>query len=388
MVVQFYTGLMEHACFLSLWKNKQPRYKQMTSLQGMSSVYLNKKIVNREAIQQMNNWGREGKTFFFLIDFQMQNPVLLLLEDLAQEDVHYRMSGSDLKSNDSTEQVVQSINDGRRKEMVCEISDSTSKVIHLSHQGYSKNSYTRQFERVVSEIKAGNSFLVNLTCETPVTVNADLKELYHRVKAKYKLLYKNRFLVFSPETFVQIRDGIISSCPMKGTIDANLPNAGETLLHNPKEKAEHSTIVDLIRNDLSMVASEVQVKRFRYIDEVLTDRGKLLQTSSEITGVLAEDYASYIGDILFALLPAGSITGAPKKKTVEIIEATETYERGYYTGVFGIFDGRNLDSAVLIRFLEQTGQGLVYKSGGGITAFSNLEDEYEEMLKKIYVPLH
>jgi para-aminobenzoate synthetase component 1 len=113
-----------------------------------------------------------------------------------------------------------------------------------------------------------------------------------------------------------------------------------------------------------------------------------LQASSEITGQLPEDYPSQIGDILFALLPAGSVTGAPKKRTVEIIRETEAYERGYYTGIFGIFDGRNLDSAVLIRFLENTPTGVVYKSGGGITSQSDLMQEFDEMIQKIYVPLH
>jgi len=114
----------------------------------------------------------------------------------------------------------------------------------------------------------------------------------------------------------------------------------------------------------------------------------LLQVSSEIKGNLPDDYNAHIGEILFRLLPAGSVTGAPKNKTVEIICKTETYERGYYTGVFGVFDGKNMDSAVMIRFIEKTADGYVYKSGGGITAFSNLKDEYNEMLKKIYVPVN
>jgi len=92
--------------------------------------------------------------------------------------------------------------------------------------------------------------------------------VYTVVHAKYKLLFKNQFLVFSPETFVQIQDGVISSCPMKGTLDASIPNALQLLTDNPKEKAEHSTIVDLIRNDLSIVATDVRVRRFRYIEEI------------------------------------------------------------------------------------------------------------------------
>jgi para-aminobenzoate synthetase component I len=87
-------------------------------------------------------------------------------------------------------------------------------------------------------------------------------------------------------------------------------------------------------------------------------------------------------------LPAGSICGAPKKKTIDLIQSAENHERGYYTGVFGCFDGENLHSGVMIRFIEKTSDGLVYKSGGGITHLSHPKEEYNEMIKKIYVPIH
>jgi para-aminobenzoate synthetase component I len=316
---------------------------------------------------QMNEWGREGRPFFFLIDFGMTQPMVFPLESLSEQGICCALPNFSTSEN---------------------IESSFCTSFQLISQGYPKDSYQRQFEKAVSEIRAGNSFLMNLTCETSVRLSVNLSELYHRVQAKYKLLFRDCFLVFSPETFVQIHDGMISSYPMKGTIDATFPDAAKILLEDPKEKAEHCTIVDLIRNDLSMVANEVRVERFRYVETLETDRGKLLQVSSEIVGRLPENYVASMGDILFELLPAGSICGAPKQKTVDIILETETYERGYYTGVFGIFDGRDLDSAVLIRFLEQTDHGLVYKSGGGITAFSDLDKEYEEMLQKIYVPVH
>ena len=86
------------------------------------------------------------------------------------------------------------------------------------------------------------------------------------------------------------------------------------------------------------------------------------------------------------LLPAGSISGTPKKRTLEIIKEVEEYERGYFSGVFGYFDGELFDSAVMIRFIENTPDGLVYKSGGGITLESNAESEYQEMQDKIYIP--
>ena len=128
---------------------------------------------------------------------------------------------------------------------------------------------------------------------------------------------------------------------MKGTIDASIPQAEEKIIGDKKEFSEHVTIVDLIRNDLSQVASSVSVTRFRYIDEIRTDAKTLLQVSSEIVGDLDGPYLSNLGDILVKLLPAGSVCGAPKPKTLEIIKSVEDGKRGYYTGVFGVFDGNN-----------------------------------------------
>lgn len=159
-------------------------------------------------------------------------------------------------------------------------------------------------------------------------------------------------------------------------------------MNDGKEAAEHATIVDLIRNDLSIVASHVRVERYRYIDVLQTNRGPILQTSSEICGELPEDYKRQLGDILFSMLPAGSITGAPKKKTMQIIREAEGYERGFYTGITGYFDGDNMDSAVMIRFVEQEADGMYFKSGGGITFKSDARNEYEEMKQKIYVPIY
>ena len=87
------------------------------------------------------------------------------------------------------------------------------------------------------------------------------------------------------------------------------------------------------------------------------------------------------------MLPAGSICGAPKEKTVSIIQEVEQEKRGYYTGIFGFFDGENLDSAVNIRYLEKHQSEIRYRSGGGITSLSNLESEYNELIEKIYVPV-
>lgn len=175
---------------------------------------------------------------------------------------------------------------------------------------------------------------------------------------------------------------------MKGTIDASETNAEEKILSDEKEFAEHITVVDLLRNDIGSVATDVYVKRFRYVEKISGGKKDLLQVSSEITGNLPEEWESSIGTIMTRLLPAGSVTGAPKKKTVEILKSAEYFPRGFYTGVFGYFDGESLDSAVMIRFIEKHGEKHYYRSGGGITIYSRPHDEYMEMIEKIYVPIY
>ena len=251
-----------------------------------------------------------------------------------------------------------------------------------------RKGYQKAFQSVQDQILYGNSFLLNLTQPTHVETNYSLEEIFTRSLAPFKLYLEGKLVIFSPERFIRIRGRSISSNPMKGTMDAAIPGAYRLLASDPKEDAEHNTIVDLIRNDLSMVSGKVRVKRFKYIEKIRTHQGELLQMSSEITGTLPVDYRAGLGDILFRLLPAGSICGAPKKKTMEIILNTEGYARGFYTGVFGHFDGKNLDSAVAIRYLEKQGDQLVFKSGGGITFQSECEKEYDEMQNKVYVPVY
>ena len=243
------------------------------------------------------------------------------------------------------------------------------------------------FDQVVNQINIGNSFLTNLTFETPIETNLNLYQIFKHSSAKYKLLVPDQFVVFSPETFVQIEEDHIYSYPMKGTIDASLPNAERRILEDAKEKAEHVTIVDLIRNDLSQVAKEVEVTKFRYIDQLETNDKKLLQVSSEVRGLLEKNWNQNLGSILTRLLPAGSISGAPKPETIKIIQSAESYQRKFYTGICGRFDGTSLDTGVMIRFIKTEGSGLVFCSGGGITSFSQAEKEYQEMVDKVYLAL-
>jgi para-aminobenzoate synthetase component I len=321
----------------------------------------------QQATQRMNDLGSQNIPFFFMIDYEMKQPVILTLEELNSENIFYKIND---KSNFSFGKSLY------------------EKPLYLEKYPISFSEYQYSFEIVHRGLLRGDSFLTNLTKPTPIKINLSLQEIFQRSSAKYQLYFKDKFVLFSPEIFVQIRDGVISSHPMKGTISADIPDAENVILNNTKEFAEHTTIVDLIRNDISMVAEKVWVEKFRYISRVHTHEGDLLQVSSEICGQLPQNYQQQIGTILSKLLPAGSICGAPKPQTLAIIKEAENYDRGYYTGVFGIFDGKNLDSAVMIRFIEKQADGsLIFKSGGGITASSNAMSEYQEMIDKIYLPI-
>jgi len=330
----------------------------------MQEVFPYKLLDTNQLKNEFNRHYLTGSSFLFIINFKADSGYIIPEHDINPEYIQFDFSN---KSNS--------------------LPLFEKKTEWLTFP-VSKTEFERKFNYVTNQIRLGNSFLTNLTQPTKIQTNLSLFEIYNESKAKYKLWLKNKFTVLSPEIFVKIQDGSISSFPMKGTIDANTDNAAETILNDRKEQAEHATIVDLIRNDLSMIADEVEVKRYRYADRLKTHNGELIQISSEIRGVLKNEFHKNPAEAFFSLLPAGSISGAPKPKTLEIIEHAEEYDRGFYSGICGWFDGKSLDSAVMIRFIEQQEDQLVFKSGGGITSQSDMESEYNELIQKVYVPIY
>ncbi len=380
--------------------------------------------MKQEIIDKINRLASQDETFLFVINYQGDKAFIRQLSDINPEECLFDFEG---RGNFSDEMK-------NNSEKIAEISWQIAPPLY--------EDYERSFDIVKNNIMAGNSYLTNLTCKVPVSCNLSLEDIFNQAKGKYKLLLRrkrnqaedkaqqkeeeaqnkadkkeenieeisNPFVCFSPETFVRIKNGRIYSYPMKGTLDASLPDAEKQLMEDRKEAAEHATIVDLIRNDLSRVAEDVRVDKYRYIDVLHTNKGDILQTSSEISGSLPEDYRQHLGEILDAQFPAGSITGAPKDKTMQIIHEAEGYDRGFYTGIMGIYDQGELNSAVMIRFIEEENspvdfeadgeknfkanegkepkesRELYFKAGGGITSKSDCRREYEEVIQKIYLP--
>ena len=308
---------------------------------------------------KLDSLASAGEPFLFFTDFQASKFHVFNLSELEENDIEF-----------------------------CFDENFSYKKHNLSLQKFplSFETYKEKFDKVIENIKAGNTYLFNLTAPTTLTCKHDFKEIFEAANAPFKLRYKNEFLCFSPERFITITDNTISTYPMKGTIDASTADAEKIILENVKEMAEHVMIVDLLRNDLSIIASDVKVEKFRYTEIINAGEKKLLHVSSKIVATLPEGWRNNLGKILKKLLPAGSISGTPKRKTVELIKKIERYERDYFSGVFGVYDGKTLQSAVMIRFIENQNGTFVYKSGGGITHDSNAEDEYNELLDKIYIP--
>ncbi len=321
---------------------------------------------NHQKFIEMDELSHQKVPFFFIIDFLVDKVEIFKENELSKNSLLI-----DFQSFSNTSK-----------------QEALTKKTEWKSFPESLESFKKGFDHVQKNILLGNSYLTNYTRKTKIETNLSLEEIFFHSQAKYKVLYKDFFVFFSPETFVKIMGDKIFTYPMKGTIDASLENAAEVLKNDKKEKAEHYTVVDLLRNDLSVVADNVKVDKFQHIDLLKTQQKDLFTMSSEISGNLKSEFKGKVGSIMQKLLPAGSILGAPKPKTLEITLEAEGFDRGFYTGVCGWFDGKNLDSCVMIRFIEKEGDQLYFKSGGGITHMSKLEDEYEEMKNKIYVPIH
>ena len=293
--------------------------------------------MKQEIIDKINRLASQDEPFLFVINYQGDKAFIRQLSDINSEECLFDFEG---RGNSSDEMK-------NNSEKIAKISWQIAPPLY--------EDYERSFDIVKNNIMAGNSYLTNLTCKVPVSCNLSLEDIFHRAKGKYKLLLRrkrnqtedkaqqkeeesqnkadkmeeefqnktypkeenieeisNPFVCFSPETFVRIKNGRIYSCPMKGTLDASLPDAEKQLMEDRKEAAEHATIVDLIRNDLSRVAENVGVDKYRYIDVLHTNKGDILQTSSEISGRLPEDYRQHLGEIPRCPAPSRFHHGRPE----------------------------------------------------------------------------
>jgi para-aminobenzoate synthetase len=249
--------------------------------------------------------------------------------------------------------------------------------------------YAAAFAEVQEQLRAGNSYEVNLTHRLAVTGDLDPVTAYLRLRelnpAPYAgfLQHRGRWLLSSsPERYATVdRHRVLETKPIKGTTPRGVtPEEDAALRHqlatDPRFRAENLMIVDLLRNDIGMVA-EVGSVEVPVLMEV-ESYASVHQLVSTVRGRLRDD-VSTVG-ALRALFPAGSMTGAPKLRTMEVIRDVESTARGAYAGAFGWIagDGR-ADLGVIIRTLTTAGDGTwQLGTGGGITVRSDAAEEYAE----------
>lgn len=256
-----------------------------------------------------------------------------------------------------------------------------------------KHEYRRAVERIQEYILAGDCYQVNFAQRFQAAFEGDCWEGYRAAREKLaggfsgfmRVDSDRTILSLSPERFLQISEGKIITQPIKGTaprhIDAQKDlDLAQALVHSEKDRAENVMITDLLRNDLGQFCQAGSVK----VTELcaLHSFGNVHHLISTVQGALKPDLSA--GQILIATSPGGSITGAPKKRAVEIISELEPYPRGAYCGSIFVMAGGNwMQSSITIRTLETTDNTLYCWGGGGITASSNWEAEYQETLDKV-----
>jgi anthranilate synthase component 1 len=188
----------------------------------------------------------------------------------------------------------------------------------------------------------------------------------------------------SPEILVRLEDGTITVRPIAGTRRRGKTDEEDKVLeqemkNDPKEKAEHIMLVDLGRNDVGRVAKIGTVK---VTDLMITERySHVMHIVSNVEGKLKEDKDAF--DVFRAVFPAGTVSGAPKIRAMEIIEELEPTKRGIYAGAVGYFGySGNMDTCIDIRTLVMKDGKVYFQTGGGIVADSQPENEYWESVNK------
>jgi len=255
----------------------------------------------------------------------------------------------------------------------------------------SYETYKEKIKRIKKEIEKGNVYQVNYAHNVKFKFKGDALSCYLKIREKAKPAYGAYFkfknlhiLSFSPECFFKIKDRKIISSPIKGTMqrssDTKIDKLYKFLLKRSlKDKAEHLMIVDLIRNDLGKICEigSIEVKNLFKIISYPTVHHMV----SNVKGILKKNIS--LQDVIKALFPGGSITGAPKISAINLIEELEDFSRGIYTGAIGYFiPEKYAEFNIAIRTLIIMDGEANYAVGGGIVYDSDPEKEYEETIIK------
>ena len=251
--------------------------------------------------------------------------------------------------------------------------------------------YEKSIHKIKRHLEKGEAYQINFTQPKEYQIYGNPFDLYMSMReciqphyGMYLNLGNMQILSFSPERFFRTSNDTIESFPMKGTrprsddiIDDDRLS-GE-LYHSEKDRAEHLMIVDLIRNDIGKVCEydSVKVDNLYSIESFKTVHQMVSRVHGELNHSMREI------DIIQALFPGGSITGAPKERAMKIIDSLEDYQRGVYTGALGsIFSNGAMDFSIAIRTMSINDNVATYPVGGGIVWDSDPLDEWQEAQQK------
>ncbi len=260
----------------------------------------------------------------------------------------------------------------------------------------SREGFCRNVEKAKEYIKNGDIFQVVLSQRFAAETDSDPFSVYRALRIinpgpyMYFLKFEGYTIAgSSPEMLVRMEDGTVETCPIAGTRKRGMTeeedrNLAAELLADEKERAEHVMLVDLGRNDIGKVSEfgSVAVKDFMHIERY----SHVMHLVTTVQGKLKKGLTAF--DALSAVLPAGTLSGAPKIRAMEIIDELENVKRSYYGGAVGYlsFNG-NLDSCITIRtILFKNGKAYI-QAGCGIVADSDPEKEYEESVNKAMAAL-
>lgn len=260
---------------------------------------------------------------------------------------------------------------------------------------YEANFTQAEFETAVNKcveyIRAGDIFQVVISQRLETALGSDPFEVYRtlRVVNPSPFMFflrtpKSTLVGSSPEIMVRVVDGEVTVRPLAGTRPRGATEAedvalGEELLADPKERAEHVMLVDLGRNDVGRVAKYGSIE---ISDVMVIERySHVMHITSNVTGQLTDDRDAF--DALAACLPAGTVSGAPKVRAMEIIDELEPHRRGPYAGAVGYLDfAGNMDTCIALRTLVVADGKAYVQAGAGIVADSVPDTEYQETLNK------
>ncbi len=269
---------------------------------------------------------------------------------------------------------------------------STPGELSLDYESnFAKEDFKAAVQKCVEYIRAGDIFQVVLSQRMQTKITVDPFEIYRTLRVVnpspfmfYLRTGETTLIGSSPEIMVRVVDGKLTVRPLAGTRPRGADEAedqrlADELLADPKERAEHVMLVDLGRNDVGRVAKYRTVE----LSDVMTIErySHVMHITSNVTGELRDDLDAF--DALRACLPAGTVSGAPKVRAMEIIDELEPHRRGPYAGAVGYMDyGGNMDTCIALRTMVIQGDTAYVQAGAGIVADSVAESEYQETLNK------